>query len=681
MSQETTRIRFLSLSRKLSLNEIVKNFIIQCSDHNNHEIVAKFGEIKGFYSRINVNLPVACDCILEQGSGDYRFEEKVNRKQQSYLIERIMRTSRDSWTVAEKMEIDTFLEEKYSNEIVRVDRDEIKTSFCELNLGEVVVYKPKSQIHFCISGTSRTKVDFENKLELPIAKVKKSVVSWSFQRNAGKMYPFWNLKIVNVSSFDKKRKRNSDSEKCAQFNNWGTVENNKRVENDDEDDEDEYWMVILSGNRSLISKHVEMYKNGLINGLDRISNELIINSSLIAKYLDESLSNALCAISPSIAYYYPNFFGDITTSIRAHYNMKKIQSAEQSIIGGLRKYNNEVKRALIDQYFDKQLKLKSYKHINILDLACGHGQDLLKYRGKKINRLVGIDISAEEISEARHRLKAHHNSVDFSVEYHVGNLLSKTSYSKILKNSAFDIISIQLSMHYILVDEETSLEFLKNVSSYLNPGGYFIGSTISCDNIYHSVKNNPVKTEGLDDSHNLGESNKPDKDIKYVSGNSIYKIIFDKDSWGKYFSEDVDAEEGIKLFRTQWGIKYDFWLIEHINQYEYVVPWDSFCKLAHKVGLELMQYSDFQNFAEFTRENFPNIRFSNWINNPKNSSLLTHQEAEVFSLYCIFAFRKTGTDSEFAEEERSDNDKALLDKLALGFKIRKKQPFNTSIHE
>ncbi|KAJ1607432.1 RNA guanine-7-methyltransferase Abd1p [Cryptosporidium canis] len=672
MSRETSKIRFLSLSRKYSISDIVKNFIIQCNEHSNHEIFAKFGEIKGYYSRMDISLPVACDCVLEQGSSDYKFEEKVGRKQQSYLIERIIRANRESWQVAEQVEIDMFTEERYPNEIVVVNRGEEKLSFCELNLGEVVVYRPKSKVHYSITGISRSTAD-EPKSDIPSCRFKKSVISWNFKRKSSDLYPFWDLKIIKTNNIhEKKRQREYE---CRNFNEDNLSDERSKLENDDNDDDDgddEFWMVVISGNKQLISKHVDLYNKGQINGLDRITNELIFNSSLIAKYLDESASSIPYSLPPTINYYYPNFFGDITTSIRAHYNMKKIQNADNSIIGGLRRYNNEIKRALIDQYFEKQLRYRQNMQLNVLDLACGHGQDILKYKGKRINRLIGIDISVEEISEARHRLRTYENSLNFSVEYHVGNLLSRSTYSKILKGINFEIISIQLSMHYMLINEETSFEFLKNISDHLKPGGFFIGSTISCDQIYYSMKHNSIKINCNDGSDNCNEFNDDKQITKYVSGNSIYKISFDCNDWEKYFSDSIDLENGIKLFRTEWGIKYDFWLIEHINQYEYVVPWESFCALANKVGLELVQYLNFPNFADFTQNNFPNIRLSNWLNNPKNSGLITQQEKEVFALYCVFAFQKKGGIDIVPEEQLLDSDCQLYKKLSSGFKIKKR---------
>ena len=42
----------------------------------------------------------------------------------------------------------------------------------------------------------------------------------------------------------------------------------------------------------------------------------------------------------------------------------------------------------------------------------------------------------------------------------------------------FDIASCQMSMHYLWQSEERVRTFLKNVSSSLVPGGFFIGTTL-----------------------------------------------------------------------------------------------------------------------------------------------------------------------------------------------------------
>ena len=47
----------------------------------------------------------------------------------------------------------------------------------------------------------------------------------------------------------------------------------------------------------------------------------------------------------------------------------------------------------------------------------------------------------------------------------------------------FDIVSCQFAMHYMFENETKLRTFLKNVSCKLEPGGFFIGTTIDADRV------------------------------------------------------------------------------------------------------------------------------------------------------------------------------------------------------
>ncbi|OII77254.1 mRNA capping large subunit family protein [Cryptosporidium andersoni] len=657
MSQNSAKLHFISLAKRASIIDIIRDFIVQCSEHPNSDIYASFGELSGVFSGLSIHLPVAGECILEQGSSDYKFIDKISWKQQSFLVERILKANRTSWEV-ESLPLSVLVEEYYNNEIVVVSDNECnkKDTFYELNLGDIIIYRPKSLVHYRISGVSRTATDTKPKEFNLLSKHEKNIVGWKFYRKIGRNYPFWEIKIVHVTQNNKELK---------------DLDNDKSITKDKEDDDEdiqksEYWMVLLVGCKDIILKHVDLYKKGMNNGLYRIATEFVLNSRIIANYLEECLTLSISQTPRFISYYYPNFFGDITSSVKAHYNTKKIKQADHSIIQGLRKYNNEVKRALIDLFIDGPLKVKNSGYY-ILDLACGHGQDILKYKGKKIKKLIGIDISAEEIAEARHRLKGYQHSICFPIEFHVGNLLSKSTYTNILKNYKFDVVTIQLALHYMLINEEISREFLNNVVRYLNPGGLFIGTTISCDEVYNSIKYGSEKVESIKLENEIDKSeyeDPPRSDLKYISGNSIYSITINSEMWDLIFKDEKD-NYGLTYFRNTWGLKYDFWLIEHINQYEYVVPWDAFCNLAKEVGLELLYTSNFPQFTKYVCNHYPNLRISNWIKNPKNANILTQHENDVFSLYRTFVFKKAITSEEVPDEK-------YVHSLSSGYKIRRK---------
>ncbi|KAH0617836.1 hypothetical protein JD844_016468 [Phrynosoma platyrhinos] len=78
-----------------------------------------------------------------------------------------------------------------------------------------------------------------------------------------------------------------------------------------------------------------------------------------------------------------------TEAVAAHYNKLEEVGLEQrsmSRIFHLRNFNNWIKSVLIGEFLDRVRRRK--QNITVLDLGCGKGGDLLKWRKGRINRLV-----------------------------------------------------------------------------------------------------------------------------------------------------------------------------------------------------------------------------------------------------------------------------------------------------
>ena len=75
-----------------------------------------------------------------------------------------------------------------------------------------------------------------------------------------------------------------------------------------------------------------------------------------------------------------------------------MKSARDDEDGGrLRRHNNRVKAVLIDEQVPKNAR--------VLDLACGHGQDMGKYAKKDLQIWVGIDSAEGAVEEGQRRAK------------------------------------------------------------------------------------------------------------------------------------------------------------------------------------------------------------------------------------------------------------------------------------
>ena len=54
----------------------------------------------------------------------------------------------------------------------------------------------------------------------------------------------------------------------------------------------------------------------------------------------------------------------------------------------------------------------------------------------------------------------------------------------------FDIVSTQMAIHYLFESEDKLRAYFKNVTDRLEPGGYFIGTTIDSDELIFRIREN-----------------------------------------------------------------------------------------------------------------------------------------------------------------------------------------------
>jgi SAM-dependent methyltransferase len=79
----------------------------------------------------------------------------------------------------------------------------------------------------------------------------------------------------------------------------------------------------------------------------------------------------------------------------------------------LKSFNNWIKAVLINKYCElRQSDLQriydlpstySSNLLHVLDIGCGHGQDINKWALNKVNYLVGVDIAADSLAEYKKR--------------------------------------------------------------------------------------------------------------------------------------------------------------------------------------------------------------------------------------------------------------------------------------
>ncbi|XP_077295767.1 RNA guanine-7 methyltransferase [Arctopsyche grandis] len=313
--------------------------------------------------------------------------------------------------------------------------------------------------------------------------------------------------------------------------------------------------------------------------------------------------------------------------VAEHYNNRvacSFGARRTSPIFYLRNFNNWVKSMVIQKGAD--LAGSGRRPLAALDLCCGKGGDLFKWRAAAVSRLVCTDIAATSVSECERKwrqLRVNGCRAYFIVADAAGERL-KTK----LPRDPLDLVSCQFALHYSFGSSARALRFLRNAAEALRPGGIFIGSIPDAEQVVSRIKAN-----------------------KGAFGNDIYKVepLFD---WSK----------GFPLF----GAKYDFHLEGVVDCPEYLVYFPLLVELAKKFDFELVFKKNFKDFYEEKnkegKELLTKMESLETVHRKDNDSLgdkyqhaidyfknnesinslgtMSQQEWEVASMYCVFAFQK-----------------------------------------
>ncbi len=287
--------------------------------------------------------------------------------------------------------------------------------------------------------------------------------------------------------------------------------------------------------------------------------------------------------------------------IANHYNKIRplnVSRRSNSSIINLRNFNNWLKGVLISEHCNKS------RARCVLDLACGKGGDLPKWKHTRIDRLIGIDIAELSIEEARKRYSQMRPR--FDAEYFALDAFHKSWSNVINRDQIFDLISCQFAYHYSFETEESAKHSIAEVAKQLRAGGRFIGTIPN----FSEIRNR------------LGE--------KKTINNAIFSLSLD---------DGNDVQPG-------YGKRYSFDLAEAIDSCpEYFIPMPLLEALAEEVGLELESTLPFKDFfLKYSQAHHDSLQRMNVIDRDDNLKL-TLDELEVAELYLAFSFIKRETNT------------------------------------
>ncbi|KAB5530626.1 hypothetical protein PHYPO_G00131470 [Pangasianodon hypophthalmus] len=252
--------------------------------------------------------------------------------------------------------------------------------------------------------------------------------------------------------------------------------------------------------------------------------------------------------------------------VATHYNSlqeRGLAERSKSRIVHMRNFNNWLKSVLIGEILDTVRRDR--REVCVLDLGCGKGGDLLKWKKGHISRLVCADIAGVSVEQCQQRYadmkkRSHPHERIFTAEFITADC-SRELLSEKLSDSElqFDVCSCQFVYHYSFESQQQADTMLRNACERLRPGGFFIGTT---PDAYELVK----RLEQADSNS---------------FGNEVYRVTFQKK--GDY-----------PLF----GCQYDFNLEGVVDVPEFLVYFPLFVEMAKKYNMRLVYKKTFHQFFE-----------------------------------------------------------------------------------
>lgn len=330
--------------------------------------------------------------------------------------------------------------------------------------------------------------------------------------------------------------------------------------------------------------------------------------------------------------------------VAAHYNTledKGLDERLKSRIVYMRNFNNWIKSMLINEYLN-QIKenMRHNSPIRVMDMCCGKGGDLLKWKKGNISHLICTDIASVSLDqcESRYKEMCSRSQRDrnagriYKSEFIPGDCTKfrlREKYSD--PSMKLDLVSCQFAFHYSFESLPQAECMLQNAAECLQPGGFFIGTIPDANEILSRQRKNE----------------------KTFFGNDVYQINFQSET----------------LPPPLFGAKYNFHLEGVVDCPEFLVHFNTFVKLAKKHGLQLVRKEKFADFYKRMNrdgsgllqkmqslETYPAMdnmallgtneydyqHAKDYLKNKKEQKVgtLSKTEWEAVSLYLTFAFRK-----------------------------------------
>lgn len=243
----------------------------------------------------------------------------------------------------------------------------------------------------------------------------------------------------------------------------------------------------------------------------------------------------------------------------------------------LRNFHNWIKLSLLKEF------IKPKEDYNLLDLACGKGGDIHKWKKLNVKYVRGYDIDRISIEEANRRFRNLNNkNLDYIFT------CKDLSTASVYLHKKVDTVTCFFALHYFFKDPNSINNIISQISKNIKKDGYFIFTAFDEENL---------------------------QKINYIIDNEKIKVTPISLKSSSVFNRKINVYIKGTVLDT--------------STVEYIIHLSTLMKIMKANGLELVKK---KNFIEY---------FQEWKKDAQNlSRSLSPVEKKLSFLNCAYVFKK-----------------------------------------
>ena len=401
--------------------------------------------------------------------------------------------------------------------------------------------------------------------------------------------------------------------------------------------------IEIRDNKSLIEEHYSSYEDIRQSGINFGNHHDIANK--IWRTIYNPVTQEMITTGNNIP--------SISEEEQKYYN--RDVKRDKSISLSMQDFHNKIiKNRILLGSVTNELK-KTNDSISLLDLACGKGGDIAKWRDNNIDVCVGVDYMSNNIDDKQDGACARNNfyknqaieqGKSFPTSYFIVGDVSKpmkdnkfitnAEYSTLANNlwlpndtlstnfkiNKFNIVSVMFALHYFFRSETVLDQFIENVASNVKQGGYFIGCCFDGKKIFEKLSDVP-KGGSVD---------------KFKNGRLMWKII--RNYRQTQFKDD---ESSVGMSIKVYISSINQIIEEFLVNFEYLKVKLAKYNIVPVTGEELKEL----NIGNTNQESIGSFKdvFESQSNNPVVSKIissikLSSQEKDLSYMFNYFIFKR-----------------------------------------